>query len=581
MLAIITVGLIAAFTMAANSSLNLQIAQRVENTQQASLLAESAVQAAIAELIKSGEWKGEIDEPGSRLTFNRDLGLPYSTNNRTGSSPDGWAGSKLLGATHAVAAERVHLVGVGTWRNVTRTVEAVVIVPNFTVSIAANGKVSLKNTVVASLKRAEDAAQAGSRPELLGPGDLATNSSDPQAIVLDERSEVTGNVQSCGGVSVRGGSKVGGEVRNPWSQSELPVFNLAEYDPNRDQKLNFQTLPAVTGSRDLTGLTRTSSLTVNGDLKLDNALLFVDGTLNVSGGIKGTGAVLCTGSATVRGGLSLTTDDQIALLCNGDVNLLGAEGQLFQFNGLVYTRGNFTATRFQVTGAFIANGADADKGKVTLTGCRMLSTPTGAKVPLFIPRQMVLQIAGANTPDKLSFDMTDKNELTFGLFPGTIGGTRVRQGSQIFDIPWNTPQAALAHVNGPGGPGAQPEEDQWGWYDTAVLEVRKENDKYVYYLQYNPHPVQGAASYPERFEDRTALQERLIYISSLMCRSYTDGDQIGDTAEFRRNQYYPNVWRNFLNDPPPGDPPTANFDFDPNRFLKEKAKIRLAARLEY
>lgn len=571
MLAIITVGLIAAFTMAANSSLNLQVAQRVENTQQASLLAESAVQTAIAEIIKSGDWKGEIDEPGSRLTFNPDLGLPYSTNNRTGSSPDGWDGSQLLGPTHAVAAERVHLVGVGTFRNVTRTVEAVVIVPNFTVSIAATGKVSLKNTVVASLKKAEDVAEAGSRPELLGPGDLATNSGDTEAIVLDERSEVTGNVQACGGVSVKGGSTVGGEVRNPWSQSELPVFNLAEYDPNRDQKLNFQTLPSVTGSQNLAGITRTGSLTVNGDLKLDNALLFVDGILNVSGGIKGTGAVLCTGSATVRGGLSLTTDDQIALLCNGDVNLLGAEGQLFQFNGLVYTRGNFTATRFQIVGAFIANGADATKGKVTLTGCRMLSTPTGAKVPMFMPRQMVLQIAGGNTPDKVTVPLTDQNELLFGTFPGAGGGT----------VPWNDPQEAATHVNGGPGPGTQPGPGEWGWYDTVLVEARKENDKNVYYLQYNPHPFQGAASYPERFESWDALVDRLIYIAQIKCPAWFDGDNPGETVEFRRERYYPNVFANYLKEPPPGKPPESNFDFDPNRFLKEKAKIRLAARLEY
>lgn len=586
-LTLIGLAMLAAFTLAATSSANLQVAQRVENNQVASELAESAVQRATAMLMTNNAWQGDISIAGpvagstGTLTFRRDQPA-YSTNNVDGTHANGWPDSRVLPQT-VVPAGRVHLVGVGRCRNAVKTVEAVVHMPNFTVSVAANGKVVLENSLVGSLKDPADLASLSDNPELLGPGDLATNDRSATAVKLDQSSRVTGNVQSCGGVQVLNGSLVEGEVRAPWKRSDIPDFDLHDYDPETTDALNFQTLsPGIATGQDLVGLVRCGgNVRVQGDLSLDNALFYVDGDLVVDGGVRGTGAVMVDGKTTIKGGVSLTSDDSIALLSQDDVTLIGDQPDRYQFHGLIYTRGNFDATNFTVVGSFIANGTGPGSGGIALHDSQLYYTSVNARVPVFYPRQLVLQIAGVNPPEQHNLPLDDGNQIEYGNFPGSAV-------PQQYNIPWKTPAEAAAHVNGQPYQGWEDADGgPWHWYDTVVLEVRKENDQFAYYLTYNPHPIAGAATYPERFTDQSALIERLTQISLQMCPDYNDGVDPGgpnnyETPEYRRTTFYPNLlaaWS--LEQPPPGTPIQLNFSFDPNRFLKQQDKVRIAAWLEY
>lgn len=586
-LMVISLALVAAFTVAASASANLQVAQRVENTQIASQLAESAVQRAMARVMGNAGWVGDINLNGpvpqstGRLTFTPGA-VPFSTNNAGSTRPNGWAGSRCLPGG-AVPPKRVHLVGVGRCRNVTRTVEAVLYVPDFTVSIASNGQVRLENSLVGSLEEAADVSRLAAEPELLGPADLATNSAVPNAISLQRRSRVTGNVQACGSVDISADSSFGGELRAPWTPADLPDFDLDDYDPATGDTLNFQSLPTgILSSQSLVGLVRCDGdAAIQGDMVLDNAMVYVDGDLVVEGGVRGTGAIMVKGSATVKGGGNLTSDDSIALLCDGDVSMIGDRPNTYQFQGLIYTRGNFVARNFTVIGAFIANGTGPGTGNVNLYDSQAYFTSLSNKVPIYYPRQLVLQIASANDPTQKVINLPDGNTIPYGMFPGS-------DVAQQYDIPWKTPAQAAAHVNGQpynGWEGA--DGGPWHWYDTVLLEVRKENNAYVYELRYQPNPIPGAASYPERFTDLQSLSARLADICATMCPDYNDGvDPSGpnprESTEFRRDTFYPQLFASWnFNPPPPGDPVQVNFSLDPNRFLNQQDKVRVVTWLEY
>lgn len=584
---VISLALIAAFSLAATSSANLQVAQRVENTQVASELAESAVQRAIAKIMDNRAWVGDIDLtgpiPGStaKLTFTPGS-TPYCTNNADNSRPSGWAQSRCLPGG-VVPGGRAHLVAVGQCRNARRVVEAIIHIPNFTCSVASNGQVRLENSLIGSLKRPQDLSLLATQPELLGPGDLATNDSGNGAVTLDRNSRVTGNVQSCGTVSVLGGSRVEGEVRSPWSRTDLPSFDISDYDPAETDALNYQELPSgIVGGQDLVGLVRADgNLRVTGNVKLDNALVYVDGNLIVDGGLSGVGAIMVTGDTTVRGGVNLTSDDSIALLSDGNVTLAGDQPNRYEFHGLIYTRGNFLAENFTVVGSFIANGRDSDTGNVTLLSSKAYFTDVKSFVPIFYPRQLVLQIASSNPVDPKALALPDGNVIQWGNFPGS-------SQPQQYPLPWKTPQDAAAHVNGQPYNGYEEADDgPWHWYDTVIMEVRKENNQLVYYLTYNPHPLPDAVTYPERFTSQQAVIERLVTICATMCPDYNDGESpagpsVMETSEYRRDVFYPALFAQWnVEQPPPGQPIELNFTMDPNRFLSKEDKIRVATWLEY
>jgi hypothetical protein len=218
---------------------------------------------------------------------------------------------------------------------------------------------------------------------------------------------------------------------------------------------------------------------------------------------------------------------------------------------------------------------------VTLDSSKAYFTDVKSFVPIFYPRQLVLQIASANPVDPKAIALPDGNQIQWGNFPGS-------SGAQQYPLPWKTPQDAAAHVNGLPYNGYEDADDgPWHWYDTVTMEVRKENNQLVYYLTYNPAPLPDAVTYPERFTTQAAVIDRLVNICATMCPDYNDGvDPSGpnpqETSEFRRDVFYPDLFAFWnVDQPPPGQPVELNFTMDPNRFLTKEDKIRVATWLEY
>src|SRR5205085_2210527 len=98
-------------------------------------------------------------------------------------------------------------------------------------------------------------------------------------------------------------------------------------------------------------------LTVQGDLILNQALLYVKGNLTVQGGLTGSGIVVVLGSTTVTGATDVAAGNLVALVAMGNVTLIGNAGVKNYFQGLVYTRGTFSASNVTIAGTFVTGGA--------------------------------------------------------------------------------------------------------------------------------------------------------------------------------------------------------------------------------
>lgn len=584
-LCLVATSLLAVLTVAASASLNLQMGLRHENVQQASLLADSAVQRGLAHLAHSAAYQGNfrIDGPDAEsraeLTFTPGGSLPHSTNNFAGTTPvAGWSGSRLLPAGR-VPAHHVHLVVTARSRGVVRTREALVHVPEFPVSLASTGLVRLQNSLVGSLENPDDLAQLSSDPGLLGPGDLATNSADPQAVILENNSRVCGDVQAEGGVQVRSGSLVTGEVRQAHS-ANLPDFRLADYDPASDAALNYQVVPVgPQGAQSIQGLARCpGNLVISGDLVLDNSLLYVAGNLRVVGALRGVGALVVGGRTTVEGGSALSSDDRVALLSGDDVRLMGNAGQSNEFRGLIYTKGDFEASNFVVLGAFVADGRSSGKGNVTLLDSQAYQLATATHIDIFYPRQIVLQIASVNGPTRRNLSQpADGSELFYYAFPGTqedpITGELWAQDAGGNRVTAVTPQLALATPNPHRG------GDHWDWDSRVVLEIRKENDQFVYLVRYNEsYPPVNHLPQPERYTDRASVINRLVDLAAQNCQGYMTGT---GSADNRRNNFYPALFDQWETEGSLPNATQVNLSFDPNRFLNRDDKMRIATWQEY
>ncbi|ODT62144.1 hypothetical protein ABS71_16170 [bacterium SCN 62-11] len=619
---VIAVALLAVLTVGTTSSVNVQMLLRSENAQTASLLADSAIQQSLAELMKDPTWgstastkieyDGPVEGSGVRLTFNKTQGVPYSTRNDNDNFLPAWPDGKLL-KEGKVPGKRVHLVAVAHCRNVVRTREAVVYVPNFTLSLGATGKVHLTDSFVGALDSLNgvDLEAVAADPGQLKPGDLGTNCTEAQAAVLEQGSRVAGNLQAGGGVSVLDNSTVGGEVRTYNSELELPHFDFNLYDPARDSTFNYQSLPAgIQGEQHLTGIVRCDgpSVTINGDLHVDNTLLYVNGNLKVIGGIKGSGAVIVTGTTTVEGGSGLTSADSVALLSQGDLSLTSTTSAKYQFQGMVYTRGNFHARNFTVVGGFIADGLDSTKGNIDMEGCLAIRVPVFNKVDMYFPLQLTLQFPSTIDPLALmpgeapakvdipglgpDFDYgrspvrgaykngawRDKNDhiLTGSEVPGKPGGGAAADPTQM----QNPGQGAFIQP-----PGADEANNSWRWWQPVVLQITRETingrQQFVYYMIYQDEGTPGPIV--ERYTDRESLIARTTVLGLSKCSAYYGAAGFNTPSPAEHEAWYRSIlptWeeRNAVSK---GQNELYTFSFDPNRFLKESDKLRISAWTEY
>ena len=138
-------------SMAAMSSLvltQLGWSSHAMNQTRAMSAARAALNTAIGKLAGDQSFQEDIifavpDGPERGvLTFDRDSGQPYSTNNtRNSVSVAGWDGPEPL-SDGVVLPNSVHLVAVGTCRNARYVAEAKIVFPAFPYALASTGAIS-------------------------------------------------------------------------------------------------------------------------------------------------------------------------------------------------------------------------------------------------------------------------------------------------------------------------------------------------------------------------------------------------------------------------------------------------------
>lgn len=359
-----------AFTLASLSITHLSLVARTSQSEQARNLARSVVNQAIAGVLedKSFGTAGEElvvslagTEGEGRLTFSEDTaadwGVPRSVNNIAGT------GSVEGGQGQVVPVAAVHLVGVGESGTTRHRVEAILIIPPFPFAIASAGPIRSRGSVlIAGLPQGEEPTLD---LEKLEPADLLSNFPGAGAIRLGANTTVSGDIQAVGEVVLDDGNiRVLGEVRSQAAPEQIPDLDSEEFDPAA-QGLAFDPLSlqsSGTTAGDEPSAVLSGAVRSDGDarfphgLELDGATLFVDGDLVVENGLRGSGVVVVTGQTRISGGTNLSTENQVALLSEGDITLSGHGPLSSRFHGLLYTDGGLRAEQISLVGTLVARG---------------------------------------------------------------------------------------------------------------------------------------------------------------------------------------------------------------------------------
>lgn len=564
-----TLALLAAFTAAATTTSSLGVSARITNLMLAEDLAESAVQQAMAQLQEEFLWRGDVvleDLPGfptgarAVLTFDRDAGVPYSTNNYEGLESDGYQ--------REIPSQHVHLIATAVCGGAERTVEMVVHFPEYPVTMACDGRVHVSNSLVATLPNAQDLNYDSddgfyAEPDDLEPGDLVSNSRDPDALVLDENTHVTGDLQSRGGVAISD-SRVEGEVRSHWSRpAPIPDLEVDDFDPGENDNTHYEELAADRYSNlNLVGNVRIEgNLLVTDTLDLDNAFLFVDGNLTVEGPLRGTGAVVVSGNASVHGGARLEANEQIAILTGGNAELLG-EGQAQSlFKGLVYSRGSFTARELTVVGGFIV-----DEGSPTrIQDANVFFN--GSVVAPRIRTQVWAAVRRFSVPPRIILDGEELQRDPFLQFPAGAYARGILPGNPVPRHPAN-----VLDQNHP-----EYRRSNWDMDDPATFSIRWEGDRPVYTYSFWGRPDTP----PRPVWTFNSRQEAVEYVARMNTAQNVHDHLNGTPPRYEDLVvYYDRVLEHLEESQGSVDHPY-NVTFSPNQFLDPGDRIRVKLRRVY
>ena len=461
--------------MAAMSSLvltQLGWSSHAMNQTRAMSAARAALNTAIGKLAGDQSFQEDIifavpDGPERGvLTFDRDSGQLYSTNNtRNSVSVAGWDGPEPL-SDGVVLPNSVHLVAVGTCRNARYVAEAKIVFPAFPYALASTGAISaegeLKVEGVAKLLDGADGVTDEERQE----GHIVSNSRDSNSISLSTGAEVSGDVKSTGGILTNGADVKGEVLPNQADPSDLPEMDLVRpsgSNPQEDKTIyisdyDFEQNPNLQDGRNLTmtpaearnqtgGLeiseyrvkinTGGTPLELNNGLQLNDGALFVDGDVIIRGGVTGRGAVTATGKVTIHGPSALASD-QVALISGDGVNIDGQGLGISKFQGLVATMGNFQADSASVLGAFLAAGTDP----LTQVGTSQMSIrdvhvthaqdATAMEIKVHVELKEVLQVGqGALSGSSSGSQIGLLHNGTFYTFTGDPGLPEDQRKAQV------------------------------------------------------------------------------------------------------------------------------------------------------
>lgn len=447
-------------TVATTSTFSLQMAAHLENAQTAQRLANSIVHQAIAKIVKDPTFHGELNlqsgDAIARLTFLRNLGTAYSTNNWEGDAPSGWG--------RGVPRGMIHLVASAHCRGVERRVETLVDMPVYPMTVACSGPLTLDKSTVASVN---DDVMDEELPVILsspmGPANVGSNSNKVgNSIQLSQTSHITGFVQSCGDIKNLG-AQVDGEIRARWPEvTELPDMSPSMLDPRKpdpsEENVLYNELPAgAYGDLEVNSHNVVAgSLTVNGPLTLNDSLLFVDGDLTITGGLNGQGAVGVRGKVQISGASHLRAQSRVAVIADGDVQLLGTGKTSQRFEGILYSKGTIKVQSVTLLGSCIQNapaGSAANQIGVVITDSNVLFNQRKAG-PAFNPPidLLVSTLHGTSSIEDVTTPASREAD-------SLVGRSNVR----------HTPSGA------PAGPGNQKVRANW-WEPDDVFVLRTQFD---------------------------------------------------------------------------------------------------------
>lgn len=361
-----------------------------------------------------------------------ELGVPFSTNNRSESSVEG------SNPMQPVPGQSLHLVARAEVKGAFSTMEAVISVPKFPYSIASGGAIRSNGGLLVAAVRPDTAYDLSSpiHREDLRPGHLVTNSTQGDgALVLTGNNTIMGDIQSASGATIDSDTEVLGETRLGANQVNLPKLDARDYDPYRSspagpapgtqpgedevQEVNSGAGVLNVKGYNVFGQKRADDtynpdahLVVDNGITLQGGVLYVNGNLTVSaGGVKGKGAIVATGNIIINGGGEATTDNQAALVANGDITLRGTSSEKAKFAGLIYTKGDLQAENMRLAGVFVAAGQDTDDNglprtpsEVTLQNTELYQVEEHSRFEIKSEFVIPNVIPGANTIDGMTIE---------------------------------------------------------------------------------------------------------------------------------------------------------------------------------
>lgn len=379
-----------AFTTATLTVSQLAVNTRLENSKVARDLAESAASRSLAQVMSAPEWNGDIEvrlesAPGGwgRASFSKSTAggwsIPPSTNNLTGLT----ARRSQAQEGRSLPPNSVELISVGSYRGATSTVSQVIAIPPYRYAMASTGSIqSSGGLTVASV---DDPAMLSNGfdsvlDEQLQAGHLAGNLVGPKSVTLEAGPGrpvlVKGGVDSAGSVSLLGGAKVVGSVRQNGQPVPLPSVNVGDYDPKmRGDVVNTSAYSQAHFVIDKP-TRQDGNLKVSSGLELTKGYLYVNGNLDVYGGIKGKGAIFATGDVKIHGVSTYGANNQQAIVAKGNVGIDGTDRNHSIFQGVIYTEGDFNAKDVTLVGSLVGNKAKNPDGSggtdMQLYACNVL-----------------------------------------------------------------------------------------------------------------------------------------------------------------------------------------------------------------
>ncbi len=571
-LMIAAIALLAAFTAAGVSTMGLRVSTRLSNAVVAQSLAESVVQEGAAriqlnlgfhEAIEIGAGLQLPEGSVGRLSFERDAGIPYSTNNFLDDQNQGWE--------RTLPPHTAHLIGRGESGGVVRHVEVLLHLPEFPVALACDGPVLVTNSLISAFEPEDD------RPWVPGsgfdvdeketePAHLVTNSESGDACVLDRRTKITGDLQARGGIRLNG-AVVEGEVRSPWGQeAPLPNFDIDKFDPKKSPNTHYEDLTQIPPSLSLIGTTRrTGNMLLTSGLHLDNAFLFVEGDLTVNGPLRGVGAVVVTGRCRFQGAVDIRSNEQVAVISGGGIEAVGESSDRSIFQGLLYTKGPFIARKLTILGGFIVDdGAPTQIADCSIFYSGTHVTPKMKKeVFAVIPRFVAPQ---ANTPNPPVLFSDPEMFFPTGNWPLPTGLRTVRNVLDQDDPDWA--------------------RSTWSQTDSAVISVEWVNNEARFTYSYwgldtsiNPRlddasnpagAVWSSVSYP-------TLEEMVDGVSSRNTSNDVRANIRGTPPDINQyRQYLVQVGNHLIKSVDQTE--DFNFQLDPNEFISDGEDIRVLFR---